>query len=317
MVPKGRLHLAVYVCLFDGDGRMLIQQRQMDKRAWPGYWDITAGGAALRGETSARAAMREAEEEMGITIDLAGQQPALSFSMGDCFTDVYLAAWPVEAEVRVQASEVQAARWATREDIHRMIDRGTFISWPHGLIDLLFEMRRRGGQMAGGVRFRPARAEDALTLARLRRRLWALTYRGIYPDGMIDGYDEAYYAAQDAQRIQAAGSHVFLLEDGGEPVGYLHDTAAEGRVALRSLYLLPAYRRRGLGRQAMARVAEACQNQGAPGFTLQCHPRNEAAMAFYRHMGGQMIRMETGHENPAEDAAWFHFDADRLDGMDG
>ena len=39
------------------------------------------------------------------------------------------------------------------------------------------------------VEFRRASPEDARLLAETRRRAWDTTYRGIYPDAMIDEYD--------------------------------------------------------------------------------------------------------------------------------
>ena len=41
--------------------------------------------------------------------------------------------------------EVQTVRWATREEIHRMIDNGEFIPYEKGLIDLLFFQRNHRG----------------------------------------------------------------------------------------------------------------------------------------------------------------------------
>ena len=57
--PAGGLHVVVHVCIFDREGRLLIQRRQETKAAWPGRWDLSAGGCALAGETSRQAAARE------------------------------------------------------------------------------------------------------------------------------------------------------------------------------------------------------------------------------------------------------------------
>lgn len=45
-IPPKRYHLAVHVCIFGSDGRMLIQQRQPFKEGWSNMWDVTV--AALR-----------------------------------------------------------------------------------------------------------------------------------------------------------------------------------------------------------------------------------------------------------------------------
>ena len=75
--PDGGLHLVVHVCVFDRRGRMLIQRRQETKAAWPGRWDLSAGGCALAGESSRQAASRE-REELGFDPALEGVRPALT-----------------------------------------------------------------------------------------------------------------------------------------------------------------------------------------------------------------------------------------------
>jgi hypothetical protein len=38
----GLKHRAVYVWVFDGDGRLLLQRRSFDKKIGPGQWDLSA-----------------------------------------------------------------------------------------------------------------------------------------------------------------------------------------------------------------------------------------------------------------------------------
>ena len=64
-VPEGYYRLVVHVCIFDSEGRMLIQKRLPTKSGWSGMWDLTAGGSALAGDSSQQAASRELLEEVG------------------------------------------------------------------------------------------------------------------------------------------------------------------------------------------------------------------------------------------------------------
>ena len=67
-----------------------------------------------------------------------------SFEHG--FDDYFILAMELDpAGLRFQPEEVQAARWAEREEIHEMIDRGVFIPYWHELIDLLFASRFHWG----------------------------------------------------------------------------------------------------------------------------------------------------------------------------
>ncbi|MFQ9892932.1 MAG: NUDIX domain-containing protein [Emergencia sp.] len=52
----GAYHLIVQICIFNAQGKMLIQQRSPQKKSGANLWTITAGGSAITGETSASAA---------------------------------------------------------------------------------------------------------------------------------------------------------------------------------------------------------------------------------------------------------------------
>lgn len=49
------------------DGQYVMQQRSLKAKYSPGEWDVTGGGV-ISGETSAQAAVREAYEEVGVTV---------------------------------------------------------------------------------------------------------------------------------------------------------------------------------------------------------------------------------------------------------
>ena len=56
--------------------------------------------------------------------------------------------------------------------------------------------------MYSKVTFKKAEPTDAPLLAATRQKAWAATYRGIYPDEMIDQYDLERYTAKDRERLQ-------------------------------------------------------------------------------------------------------------------
>ena len=55
----GEYRVVVHVCVFDHQGRLLIQQRTPEKILWPDRWDVSIGGGVDAGETSRQAAERE------------------------------------------------------------------------------------------------------------------------------------------------------------------------------------------------------------------------------------------------------------------
>ena len=44
---EGEYHLVVHICVFNGRGQLLLQQRQKDKEGYPNLWDVSAAGSAL------------------------------------------------------------------------------------------------------------------------------------------------------------------------------------------------------------------------------------------------------------------------------
>ncbi|WP_444811847.1 NUDIX domain-containing protein, partial [Streptococcus canis] len=56
----------------------------------PGLWDVTVGGSALAGETAQQAAMRELEEELGLSLELTGVRPHFTINFGEGFDDTFL-----------------------------------------------------------------------------------------------------------------------------------------------------------------------------------------------------------------------------------
>lgn len=135
-------HLVVHVCIFNLEGKMLIQQRQPFKDGWPNMWDITVGGSAVSGDTSQLAAEREVYEEIGYKLSLDGIRPSLTINFDKGFDDIYLIQKDIDiSKLKLQYEEVQSVKWTSKEEILSMIDEEIFIPYHKSLIDLLFFMR--------------------------------------------------------------------------------------------------------------------------------------------------------------------------------
>ena len=72
--PKGDVHRdgdwhrAAHVWLVTPDRRVLLQRRASVKENWPDLWDISVAGHISAGESAIEAAVREAYEELGLTL---------------------------------------------------------------------------------------------------------------------------------------------------------------------------------------------------------------------------------------------------------
>ena len=142
--PNGDYHLIVFIAIFNSMGQMLIQQRQPFKQGWPGFWDITAGGAAISGDTSQQAAARELYEEVGITVDFSDTTPHFTINTDRTFCDFYLHQMDVDINsLQLAYEEVAQVKWATKQEIFQMMDNGTFIPVQKGTIELCFGLIER------------------------------------------------------------------------------------------------------------------------------------------------------------------------------
>ncbi len=140
--PDGLYRLVIHVCIFDEAGRMLIQQRQPFKATWSNLWDVSVGGCAVTGDTSRTAAEREVREELGLAIDLTDVRPTMTLCWDHGFDDYYVLTKNLDLEtLTLQPEEVQAVRWASKDEVLAMIDDSRFIPYEKSLIELLFTRR--------------------------------------------------------------------------------------------------------------------------------------------------------------------------------
>ncbi|MBR3016825.1 MAG: DUF1653 domain-containing protein [Clostridia bacterium] len=120
-LPEGRYHLVVEALFLNSRGETLLQRRAKDKETMPDIWSVT-GGAAVAGEDSRTAVVRETEEEMGFTPDITRgcilftekrERPDRCF-----FRDVWLFRQDVSIEkMKWQEGEVQDGMWILPEKI--------------------------------------------------------------------------------------------------------------------------------------------------------------------------------------------------------
>ena len=157
------------------------------------------------------------------------------------------------------------------------------------------------------IDFVPAKASDAASVSALRQRIWDTTYRGIYPDAVIDDFDYDWHQQRDLQKISNPSFTVYLIKYGDEDIGYFIFQHAGSGVWLHSLYVLREYQHRGIGKQAFSILKDYCKEKGISRFACDCSPHNENAMRFYQRMGGVVIKTDTGHENKQEDGVIFEF----------
>lgn len=163
------------------------------------------------------------------------------------------------------------------------------------------------------ITVRKATPEDAPLLAQTRRIVWEQTYRGIYPDEMLDGYNMEYHINRDRGYLLSPDQHYYLFLSDNRCVGYTsfgpcnYGKYRDFDLCLNSLYIIQGFKGMGLGKQAFARIREYAREKGIVKFFCGCNIHNLPAQAFYRHMGGTVGLVCGGHENRSEDIIHFEF----------
>ncbi|KAA6216833.1 NUDIX hydrolase [Streptomyces filamentosus] len=64
---RGLIHRCVFVRVRDAEGRTFVHRRTPDKLVFPSMYDLFVGGVVGAGESYEDAALREAEEELGVS----------------------------------------------------------------------------------------------------------------------------------------------------------------------------------------------------------------------------------------------------------
>ena len=64
----GDWHRAAHIWIVTSDRRVMLQKRAKEKENWPGWWDVSAAGHCSAGESAVETAIREVEEELGLTL---------------------------------------------------------------------------------------------------------------------------------------------------------------------------------------------------------------------------------------------------------
>lgn len=67
MYARGLIHRCAFVLVRDAEDRIFVHRRTPSKLLYPSLYDMFVGGVVGTGESYDEAALREAEEELGVT----------------------------------------------------------------------------------------------------------------------------------------------------------------------------------------------------------------------------------------------------------
>lgn len=123
------------------------------------------------------------------------------------------------------------------------------------------------------VALRPARVDDAATLARIQAASFGLS--------------EEEAREQVGRGLDKPKRRCYLATVGGEPVGMLQagEWEGEGAAGINAFVVLPEYRGRGIGRQMLVDAVDALLADGWARVLIEVATDNKGALALYRSCG--------------------------------
>jgi len=120
-------HRAVFIAVVNSEGELLIHQRSAMKDLWPSWWDLAVGGVVSAGESYDDAALRELDEEVGVTgvplVELGvGTYSDEEVSLvGRCFMVKY------DGPLVLRDGEVVAIEWVSQNDLLKRLAERDFL----------------------------------------------------------------------------------------------------------------------------------------------------------------------------------------------
>jgi len=147
---RGLLHRCVFIRATNARGEVFVHRRTASKLVFPAMYDMFVGGVVGAGETYDDAALREAEEELGVS---GLPQPAALFKF--LFDDGDRHRWwstvyevRCDLPVRPQEEEVAWGAFLPEDELRRRLDQWPWV--PDGLAAYarLQHFRREAGRVS-------------------------------------------------------------------------------------------------------------------------------------------------------------------------
>lgn len=148
---RAKLHRAFSVFIFDGTGRMLLQQRAHTKYHSGGLWTNACCSHPFPGEAVEAAAARRLQEELGFSVPLTHAfsfvyQAAFDNGLTEYEYDHVFAGY-YEGELRPDPAEVAATAYRSLDLIREELRTcpGKYTAWFHLAFPKIEEWRKASG----------------------------------------------------------------------------------------------------------------------------------------------------------------------------
>ncbi len=165
--------------------------------------------------------------------------------------------------------------------------------------------------MTAGPALRDATAADAAAVASLHLASWRDAYRGLLPDGFLDGALGGLMAAHwPAVLVRPLPGPVILaVAPGAPPLGFVAAWRQGANMHVDNLHLRPEARGAGIGRVLLGAAASRLLAEGFRTADLWALEGNRGALRFYARLGARLdevpvVKPAFGHPVPMRRAHW-------------
>ena len=234
-------------------------------------WSVTGRGLLLAME----AAWRAGEID---PFDVRRHDPALALP-------VYTRLSDAEENERVRLARTDEKNLVTGVQAQLAPDGGK------GRATMHVQSRLVAPAGADGIAYRPLDAAHAAAVAALEAQTMG-----------SDAWSERLVADELAQRMRTWW--VAQCDEAGvsRVVGYAGGMVIDGDLQVLKIAVAPEFRRRGIARELLARVADDARNLGAQTCSLEVRASNQGAQAFYETLGMTNIGTRPRYYSDREDA---------------
>lgn len=147
------------------------------------------------------------------------------------------------------------------------------------------------------IAYRKATTEDCYSIAELKGIVWNTTYKGIYPNEKLSGYDINKNEQILQNIVNNPEIEIYVATDFGKIVGFMTCGKPykpfrhyEQEVGL--LYILKEYQKQGIGKGFFELARKQVKEAGYKEFMVAVNSQNENAIQFYLAMGGKIVSSE-------------------------
>lgn len=128
---KSLIHRVAHVAVFNNKGEILLQKRSLKKDLLPGYYTLSATGHVAKGEGYKDAALRELNEELGISLPVYYRE---KFIVETDQESEFVSLFTTQSEgpFKINKDELEEIKFFKKNELEKLINKLT----PHAQVSL-------------------------------------------------------------------------------------------------------------------------------------------------------------------------------------